>query len=246
MLATERELVQPVLDRLFGYHILQIGCGAEHSLIGQSPVGHKIIFAPTWQPGNKLPVADIEELPLPSDSIDVVLIHHALDFTADCHRLLREATRVLRPGGRMVIVGFNPVSAWGLWRLFKRKGLVPWSGRFISRTRLADWCQLLNLKIELSECAAHFPPLAMAGLLRSAQRWEHLGNRLHSPLGGVYLLNCVKQVLPITPIVPRWLPLPTASAGLPAVENLRARTQWQEPVNGLDDITANTRVHRLH
>ena len=225
VLATERALVEPVLERLFGYHILQMGCCGDHSLIESSPVGHKIIFAPDHRPGSTLPVADIEELPLPAESMDVVLIHHGLDFTSDCHRLLREATRVLRPGGRIVVIGFNPVGFWGLWRLFKRRNQVPWRGRFISRNRLTDWCRLLNLTTERSESAVHFPPLAMARLLRSARRWERLGGRLRSPLGGVYLVSCIKQVAPVTPITPSWLPMPAAATSIPAVENIRARNR---------------------
>lgn len=213
VLEAERGLLRGVLERLFGYHVLQLGCCAEHSLIESSPAGHKIVFAPSYQPGSGLPVADIEELPLPTESMDGVLIHHALDFTGDCHRLLREATRVLRPGGRLLILGFNPLSLWGLWRLFRRRSQVPWRGRFIARSRLTDWCRLLDLQVEHSASALHF--------FASGGRWEGISQQLHSPLGGVYLLNCIKQVAPITPIMPRWLSLRRAPA-MPAVEAVQS------------------------
>ena len=204
VLEAERGLLRETLGRLFGYHVLQLGCCAEHSLIESSPAGHKILFAPVYEPGSPLPVADIEELPLPTESMDGVLIHHGLDFTADCHRLLREATRVLRPGGRMLIIGFNPLSLWGLRRLFKRRGQVPWRGRFIARQRLTDWCRLLDLQVE-----------------RSTAPWENLG-RLHSPLGAVYLLNCIKQTASITPIMPRWLPSLHRAPAIPAAEAVQS------------------------
>lgn len=223
VLAAERALTQPLLERLFGYHILQIGCNQEYSLIDQSPVGHKIIFAPSWRPGSRYPVADNEELPLATDSMDVVVIHHALDFTEDSHRLLREATRVLRPGGQMLIVGFNPISHWGFWKLFKRRTRIPWRGRFISKRRLSDWLQLLNLHVEELHHGLHFLPLSMGSLLKHANSLERLGARTGNPFGGAYVYQCVKQVVPITPIVPRWRPLRTRPAVIPAAENARVK-----------------------
>lgn len=223
VLAAERAIAGPLINRLFGYHILQVGCHQEYSLIAESPVGHKIQFAPAWRPGVKQAVADSEELPLSTDSIDVVVLHHALDFTEDSHRLLREATRVLRPGGHMLIVGFNRFSYWGLWRLFRGRNSLPWRGRFISRGRLSDWLQLLELQIGRVEYGLHFPPLKLARLLKYAARLEALGKRLGSPLGGAYFVLCEKQVAPLTPIVPRWQPLPTRTAAFPAAENVRAR-----------------------
>ncbi len=223
VLAAERAIASPILSRLFGYHILQVGCNEEISLIDDSPVGHKIIFSASWRPGGKNAVADNEELPLATDSIDVVVIHHALDFTHDSHRLLREVTRVLRPGGQMVIVGFNPYSHWGFWKLFKRKSHIPWRGRFISRGRLTDWLQLLNLQIETVEYGLHFAPLRFKRLLNHYQTLENLGRRMNSRLGGAYLFVCVKQVMPITPILPRWRPLRAAASVIPAAENVRVR-----------------------
>ena len=122
VLQAEKQLITPYLNRLFGYHILQLGCSSRHSLIADSPVGHKVIFAPEPDRSHKLPVADNECLPLAKDSIDVVVVHHALDFTHDSHTLLREATRVLRPGGQLLIIGFNPLSLWGLKKVMKIKG----------------------------------------------------------------------------------------------------------------------------
>lgn len=224
VLEAEKAQIEEITSRLFGYHILQIGCSEDYSLIDSSPVGHKIIFSPTYRPGSKRPVANNEELPLANDSIDVVLLHHALDFTEDSHKLLREATRVLRPGGQMLIVGFNPLSHWGFWKLFKRKINIPWRGRFLSRRRLSDWLQLLSLSVDSVNYSLHFPPLKSSRLLRYASRWEQFGKRLKSPLGGAYQILCVKQAIPITPIMPKWRALRSRpSTAIPAAENIRAK-----------------------
>jgi ubiquinone/menaquinone biosynthesis C-methylase UbiE len=51
---------------------------------------------------------DIYELPVPKDSFDVVVIHQVLHFLDDGARAIREAARVLRPQGRLLVVDFAP------------------------------------------------------------------------------------------------------------------------------------------
>jgi arsenite methyltransferase len=45
----------------------------------------------------------IEEIPLPDDSVDVVISNCVIDLSADKPRVLREAARVLAPGGRLAV-----------------------------------------------------------------------------------------------------------------------------------------------
>jgi ubiquinone/menaquinone biosynthesis C-methylase UbiE len=49
---------------------------------------------------------DIYDLALPRDSFDVVIIHQVLHFLDDSARAIAEAARVLRPGGRLLVVDF--------------------------------------------------------------------------------------------------------------------------------------------
>lgn len=80
---------------------------------------------------------DALALPFPDQSFDVVSIAFGLRNVADPAAAVAEFARVLRPGGRLVILEFstprNPVLRWGS-RLYCEK-VMPWTATWVARDR---------------------------------------------------------------------------------------------------------------
>lgn len=51
---------------------------------------------------------DIYNLSLPSGSVDVITVHHVLHFLNDPQMVIAESSRLLKPGGRLLLVDFAP------------------------------------------------------------------------------------------------------------------------------------------
>jgi SAM-dependent methyltransferase len=145
-----------------------------------------------------------EELPFASDSLDLVVMPHVLEFNQHPHQILREAERVLLPGGHIIITGFNPRSLWGIRRALGSKQDYPWCGHFISLPRIKDWLALLGFEVVAGRFACYAPPLADPGWLKRFRFMEPAGDRWWAVCGGVYCLQAIKRVPGVRPIKPRW------------------------------------------
>jgi demethylmenaquinone methyltransferase/2-methoxy-6-polyprenyl-1,4-benzoquinol methylase len=75
-----------------------------------------------------LAVADAEKLPLPDRCVDRVSIAFGLRNCTDKPAVLREARRVLRPGGRFLCLDFSRVTVYALTRFYDA-----WSFRVLPR-----------------------------------------------------------------------------------------------------------------
>jgi SAM-dependent methyltransferase len=194
LLQSTAAVVQGLLDTSFGYHILQIGVTRGQALFEGSPINHRIYASHRCGQSVTL-VCDCDELPLESDSVDAVIAHHSLEFTAHPHQVLREIQRVLTPQGQLLVIGFNPYSIAGLGQYLRRvAGSSLWRPhRPVSERRLTDWLHLLDCEVQATTRLYTVPPIGgnrLRGWLTRADQW---GNRHNLPLGGLYVLQAIKQ-----------------------------------------------------
>jgi SAM-dependent methyltransferase len=158
--------------------------------------------------GKQIAVAlDYAELPFASQSLDLVVLPHVLEFAAEPHQVLREVERVLIPEGQVIICGFNPASLWGL-----RQGVgkitgspyLPAAGEFISMPRMKDWLKLLNLGVSRSHFGCYAPSCRTSKWLNRFAFMERSGQRWWPYLGAVYMVHAIKRVKGMTIIGPAW------------------------------------------
>src|SRR5436190_18333209 len=122
--------------------------------------------------------ARADELPLDERSVDVALLPHTLDFSADPHPVLREVSRVLRPEGHAVILGFNPMSLWGMRRLLAaRPRTAPRSAHFFRLTRVKAWLALLDFECMQGSMLYYRPPFSGEHAMERSYFMEKAGDR---------------------------------------------------------------------
>ncbi|TBW54772.1 class I SAM-dependent methyltransferase [Marinobacter halodurans] len=206
LLADQQVQVGQVVESLTGAHQLLVSISHRLPLATSSDFSHRMMTTPYWSahlPDGTV-VCDADELPFPNDSMDLVILHHTHDFSDQPHQVVREAARVLRSSGCLVVIGFNPFSLWGLRKLVSRHQQPPWSGRFVSSSRMEDWLSLLQFKVE--EVSSHFyrPPISRVRALQRLMLIEKLGERLHLPAGAYYCIRAEKRVPARTAKRIRW------------------------------------------
>lgn len=205
LLNEEHDFIERELDNMVGYYLVQ-----------QSPLkqlafhNHRmretLVLSPVLELGasESTVVANMSELPLESDGIDAIVLHHTLDLSANPHRDLHEVARTLLPSGKLIIVGYNPVSFWGIRRFFSKKVRAPWSGRFISQRRLEDWLKVAGLTLEHTEVLGYDMPMKV-GKWRDRFAWvSKLLKVSKLPVGCVYVMTATKQTRRYIPLKPRW------------------------------------------
>jgi SAM-dependent methyltransferase len=203
VLDTQQAILEQLLPGFFGYHLLQLSIQSRQ-LYRSSPIHHKFSMGQR-QHRQMAFTGDAANLPFEDDSVDVILLHHMLDFSASPQRLLSEVARVSLPMGHIVIVGFNPVSLWGAWQpVGKALGKQPWQGQFIRPGRLMDWLNLLNFKIDRAEYCMSGLPVSSTSDQPAADYSQGLSREANWPFGAVYVIVARKQVGSMIPLRPVW------------------------------------------
>ncbi len=193
----ERRVSKRDVCKTPGHRIMQLGCSPEHSLIDTQGHAHKFILAPT-PGGTAVCIAEFHELPLPSKTLDTVMLHHALDFSTHPHELLKEAARVVNDGGYLIIVGFNPFSLFGVskWLGGLLTGQPIWRHHSLRRARLVDWLYLIGFEATTVDSRPRGALDRSGGSIigRIARWW-----RWHTMARAFYVLVARQRSLLVTP-----------------------------------------------
>jgi len=208
----ETEQLGRIVVDMFGYYALQLGF-LELDALAANRMPHRLRVSTARgnRPASAMPadllVSDFAELPLDSQSVDLVVLPHQLEGSEDPHQILREVDRVLRPEGRLVVVGMNPLSLWGLRESVASGPLgsfLPPGGQLIAMPRLRDWMKLLSFEIDSGHYGCYAPPCRTQKWLDRMHFMERAGDRWWPICGAVYIVSAVKRVRGMRLVGPAW------------------------------------------
>lgn len=210
-----------ILEEWFGYHMVIIGADPGIDVSSFTRVQTITRILPEQHESShaeRQMIALDEELPIATESIDVVVLVNALELTEHPHQLLREVQRVLTPHGHLLLVGSNGLSIRGIGRYLT--AAVGWRNRRKAQgpsvSKLEDWLALLDFSVAP---VRHKLVLPFGGRGRVGRWFARIDDWLvdhNIPPGSAYVVYAHKMVrghiqgLPVQRIRARLMGLPVA------------------------------------
>ena len=218
VLQAQYSILMNQVRRLHGNSVLWVGETPDSAQLLQQCMVRDTVYLSTALPDSALGApsslampslnGQLEGLPFAKNQFNGLVLHHALECSVDPRAGLREAARVIAPGGRIVIVGFNPFSLFGL-----RSGYAKWNSdclsgrRLVNPLRLFDWLELLGFILDAKPIYLDYrvPFVPPEGLQRASawfqsrsHRWAWMQWIKRFPVGGVLIVSATKRTLPLT------------------------------------------------
>lgn len=229
----EQARLDALTSDIFGFNAVQIGLPQINALQANRMPNKWVsdtLLPAKDRPADAMPVVvvhDYTDLPFASQSLDLVVLPHVLEFSEEPHQVLREVERVLIPEGQLIICGFNSASLWGLRRMTGRLGgmnFLPEHGEFINLLRMKDWLKLLNLEVNRGYFGCYAPPCGTEKWIERFSFMEKAGDRWWPYFGAVYIVQAIKRVRGMRLIGPVWeKPAVRAAKGVPATNRLHKK-----------------------
>lgn len=199
LLDTERKLLAEDCANLAGYRMMHLGLVGDCCALEPFNQLHQFYIRPSSS-GLAFDCSSVvsanEDLPLPSDVIDVAIVQHALEYTASPQAVLAETVRVLAPGGHLILCVFNPLGPMGLLKWPMRLAMKRPEYEFLTlrKGRVFDWLSLLNCQVIGMQNGAYNFPVERSEWLDDNSLWQRFCEKIGSPLGNFYMIHAVKRV----------------------------------------------------
>lgn len=139
-------------------------------------------------------LVDPYHLPLADSSVERLLLTHALEHANKPANLLREAWRVLAPGGQIVVLVPNRLRTWSA-----AEGTPFGHGRPYTKGQLFTLMEEQMLPPEAWETALMQPPFTWPGAAKLMRASEKMIGRMGRTLGGALIVSARKQVYGAVP-----------------------------------------------
>jgi len=202
-----------VLALGYGTPLLRPLLGETESLVVMMPAAQGVAYWPREGP-NISTLVDVGDLPLPDQSIDRVILMHALESAPEVGGMLRETWRVLKSGGRILLVVPN---RRGIWAHSDRTPFG--TGQPYSAFQIKDTLRDHGFLVDRTWRALYLPPSQSRLWLSLADTLEKYGSKLFPGFGGLLIMEAGKQIYAPLAAKARLtrhrlvLPLPITAAG---------------------------------
>ncbi len=201
MLLRERlSLMWPALP---GQAVLGLGYTAPYLRLWREEAARCIALTPAQIGAARWPVgsanlsctAEEDALPFPDLCFDRVLLVHGLESAENARRLLREAWRVLKDDGRLLVVTPNRSGMWAHLESTPFGHGTPYSPGQVGRLMAASL-----FRVERRDTALFLPPSNIRLLQRGARLWERTGRRYIPRFAGVTITEAAKDMYAAIPM----------------------------------------------
>lgn len=204
ILSMEVEQLAKFLPELHGDYILQCGSLLGIDYIHSSKIKNKFfLFLDEHELGKKsnMALTLAEELPIATDSVDVIVLPHVLEKAIYPYKILQEIQRVLVKDGHIVVIGINPFSFLGIRHLLNWQQKTPDSGNLLSSHRLKNHLLSLNFEIRQNYCGFLTPrPYELDEFLF----FEKIRDGFCKNYSWAYILVAKKCTIPLDPFKSIW------------------------------------------
>mgnify|MGYP000114639156 CR=1 FL=1 len=203
LLELQNKIVSERLKMCFGRHLIKLGGLSSGLNSRDSLINHQVCLSPSQSNMTIGLLAELDDLPIQNNSVDLLMMAHTLEFSADPHQQLREAHRALIANGNLILSVFNPLSMLLLGKLwpFKSNKLF-WKGRLFTVGRIKDWLHLLGFDVIEEQYCCYSTLLGKDSPLDTGFISRML-SRFMPKLGSVCVITAKKREWPLTPIRPR-------------------------------------------
>src|SRR5215471_1809733 len=118
-----------------GLSLLDVGCGTGHHMASLRRRGFRVAgldgceamleHARANNPSADIRLADVEDIPFPSECFDYVLCIEVLRYLPDPTHCIKEIARVLKPGGTCLVTAAPRFNLNGYWLINRIATLMP-------------------------------------------------------------------------------------------------------------------------
>jgi SAM-dependent methyltransferase len=181
--------IDPIVDRCFGNVAVQYGV-APHSFLAANRMPYQ--FGINTQGAIDLPFVRTDEVcwPFASDSLDLIVLPHVLEYVSDPYALMRASVDALNHEGYLLFIHMNPLC---FWHRYQQRQKIEWVKQTFSAQALFKDLRVLGLELVESRFGCYCPAFTSAEKFQKYAWLDKVGDRWCGHFGGVYYFLARKR-----------------------------------------------------